>query len=191
MSEKTDFLNYINPQPKGGRFTVQWQQEPMSGGDFYIEDKSGKVFDVLLRSIRPGTVVRVRRVFCLAPWRATPRKRRAAIAARVAEVEARNGLVLETETGLRSDDNLAEMLMRAYEDVATSGRGQAKRERPGRPAKEWTAHELGVMETVWQSRRYKNDDERLTAIKKRIGKTPGRTALRIKFGSPHKMGGKD
>lgn len=189
--EKTDFRNYINPQPKG-RFTTKWQQEPMSGGDFYVEDKSGRVFDALLRSIRPGTVVRVRRVFCLAPWRATPRKRRATIVDRVTAVRVRAGVVLEAESGLRSDKpGWDKAMMAAYDDVATSGRGQAKRERSGRPAQEWTPHELQVMETVWQSRRYKNDDERLTAIRKRIGRTPGRTTLRNRFGSPHKVGDKD
>jgi hypothetical protein len=44
------------------------------------------------------------------------------------------------------------------------------------------------MENVWFSRRYKNDDERLTAIEKRIGSKPGRTWMRNKFGSPHKQG---
>ena len=81
----------------------------------------------------------------------------------------------------------ARRLLHAYEQIATSGRAR-KRHKEGRPPDDWTSHELGVMETVWFSRRYKNDDERLTAIEKRIGSKPGRTWMRNKFGSPHKSG---
>jgi hypothetical protein len=39
---------------------------------------------------------------------------------------------------------------------------------------------------IWANRKYANDGARMAAIEKRLGKCPGRTTLRNKFGSPHK-----
>jgi hypothetical protein len=59
-----------------------------------------------------------------------------------------------------------------------------KRPKAGRPPANFTLHELQIMETIWQSRRYHNDDERLTKIKAMTGKRPGRAWLWHHFGSP-------
>ncbi len=188
MSGKADIRNYINPGPKGSRFTANWQAEFLPTGETYTETKTGKIIDALIRSVRKGTVVRVRRAFCLAPWKGSPRKRREALAARLDAIEEAGGCVMEAETGLsscvRGERN--RLLLGGYEDIATAGRAVAKG-RTGRPPKyEFTDHEWEVIEGIWTSRKYANDPARLAAIETRLGKVPGRTLIRNKLGSPHK-----
>lgn len=188
MSTKPDYRNYINPPPKGARITAQWQEEMLPDGETYTEDKTGTVIDALIRSVRPGSIVRVRRAFCLAPWRGSPKKRREALAARVDAIVARGGCFMEAETGLSTGKRgeCARILMSAYEDIATAGRAVA-RGRTGRPPiYQFTKAEWEIIEGIWTSRRYKNDGERLAVIKKRLGRAPGRTLVRNKIGSPHK-----
>lgn len=188
MSGKPDYRNYINPGPKGSRFTKDWQAEWLPDGETYTEDKTGKVAEALIGSVRPRSIVRVRRLFCLAPWRGVPRKRREVLTDRVQEILARKGVIAEAETGLRSDKrgDCAKMLMAAYEDIATAGRAIAKG-RTGRPPKyAFTDAEWEIIGGIWTSRKYANDGARIAAIEKRLGKCPGRTTLRNRFGSPHK-----
>lgn len=188
MSQKPDFRNYINPGPKGSRFTANWQGEFLPDGETYTEDKTGKMVDAITDSVRPGSIVRVRRLFCLAPWKGSPRKRREAVANRVQAIRDRKGHVLEAETGLSTNERggCAKMLMGAYEDIATAGRAVAKG-RTGRPTKyEFTDAEWEIIGGIWTSRKFANDGARLTAIENRLGKVPGRTLLRNKLGSPHK-----
>ena len=62
----------------------------------------------------------------------------------------------------------------------------------GRPPKwELTNHEREIIEGIWSSRRYKNDDERTVAVRKRTGKKFSLSWLRLTFGSPHKRSNKD
>ncbi len=188
MNARTDYRNYINPGPKGSRFTANWQREFLPGGEMYVEDRSGTIVDALIRSVRKGTVVRVRRAFCLAPWNETPRKRRGLMAARIDAIEALGGCFMEAETGLRScvRGERNRLLLGGYEDIATAGRAIAHG-RTGRPPKyEFTATEWEIIAGIWTSRKYWNDKVRLAAIERRIGKVPGRTLLRNKLGSPHK-----
>ena len=144
--------------------------------------------EALIDSVRPGSIVRVRRLFCLAPWKGSPRKRREAVANRVQAIRDRKGHILEAETGLSSNERggCAKMLMGAYEDIATAGRAVAKG-RTGRPPKyEFTEAEWEIIGGIWASRKFANDNARLAAILKRLGRVPGRTLLRNKLGSPHK-----
>jgi len=188
MSGKPDYRNYVNAGPKGSRFTANWQAEFLPDGETYTEDKTGKVVEALIDSVRPGSIVRVRRLFCLAPWRGSPRKRREAVAARVQAIRDRKGHVLEAETGLSSKERggCAKMLMTAYEDIATAGRAVAKGRTGRPPVYEFTETEWEIIGGIWANRKYANDGARMTAIEKRLGKCPGRTTLRNKFGSPHK-----
>ena len=182
MSGKLDIRGYVNPEVP--RTTESGQRENMTG-DVYVENKSGTVIDRLIRSVRKGTVVEVMELYCLAPVIGYANKRRRILTERIEAIKERGGIIRETRTGYVSKGNMARMAMGAYEQIATSGRAR-KRDKTGRPPKEWMPHELEIMETVWFSRRYKNDDERLTAIGKHIGKKPSRSWLRLRFGSPHK-----
>lgn len=192
MSGKPDYRNYVNPGPKGSRFTANWQLEFLPDGETYTENKTGSIVDVLIGSVRPGSIVRVRRLFCLAPWGKAPKmgpaKRRSVLADRVQHIIDRKGSILEAETGRSTKERggCAKMLMGAYEDIASAGRAVAKG-RTGRPPKyEFTDAEWEVIEGIWTSRKYANDGARLAAIEKRLGRVPGRTLIRNKLGSPHK-----
>lgn len=183
----SDIRNYVNPQPpsKGTRFTAEWQLAYLPDGETYTEDKSGKQIGALIRSLREGSIVRVRRLFILGSWFDGPRKRRNAIASILDEIKDKGGIVLEMETGRRSDrrGDCSKMLMDAYEDVATAGRSTPKG-KTGRPAAPWTPAQRLVMESLWRSRAYKNDTERVAAIQGKLGRSPGRTGLRAMFGAP-------
>ena len=188
MSPKPDYRNYVNPGPKGSRFSANWQAEYLPGGETYLEDKTGTIIDALIGSVRAGSVVRTRRLFCLAPWSGSPQKRRNAVANRVQAILDRKGHILEAETGRTTAERggCAKMIMNAYEDIASAGRAIAKG-RTGRPPKyEFTDAEWEVIGGIWTSRKFANDGARLAAIEKRLGRVPGRTLIRNKLGSPHK-----
>jgi len=68
---------------------------------------------------------------------------------------------------------------------------KAKEPKPKRPmgrppVYEFTETEWEIIGGIWANRKYANDGARMAAIEKRLGKCPGRTTLRNKFGSPHK-----
>jgi hypothetical protein len=183
MKGKADIRAYINPFVPGTAESTQKAAVP-EGAEVYIEDRKGRQIDGLIRSIRKGSVVAVYELYCLAPGIGRADKRRRILAERMEAIHDRLGQIEEMNS---IDYPKSGRLLRAYEQIASSGRGR-RRDKEGRPPTPWTAHELNAMETIWQSRRYKNDDERLTAIEKRLGKKPGRTWLRGRFGSPHKRG---
>jgi hypothetical protein len=186
MSEKPRIRGYINPTVPGT--TEAGQREGMTPDiDIYVEDRRGKMIDALVRSIRKGTIVEVMETYCLAPAEGRADVRRRALADRIEAIKARGGIIRETVTGHVSKGNLARMTLRAYEQIASSGRARS-RDKIGRPRKQWTPEQLQTMEAVWNSRRYHNDPERMDAIRERIGKSPSRSWLRLRFGSPHRMG---
>jgi hypothetical protein len=179
MNTKPDIRGYVNPRALG--LTESGQREGMNG-EVYVEDRRGHVVDALIKSVRNGSVIAVRELYYLAPGDFRPQKRRRLLTERVEAIKAAGGSILELATGYSSKEgHLPRMLLTAYEQIATSGRAR-KRDRTGRPAREWTAHELEVMEAIWNSRRYSNDEKRVTAIRANIGKTPSRSWLRLKFG---------
>lgn len=177
---------YINPFVPGGVVEATQRAHMSPGAEIYAEDRKGKVILAFIAALRPKEVVEVEELHYLAPGIGRADKRRGILDMRMAAIEAKGCTFRETAPGIATTSPMR-MALRAYEQIATSGRAR-KRDQEGRPPFEATKHEWEVMETVWQSRRYQNDDERLTAIRKRIGKSPGRTTLRNRFGSPHKAG---
>lgn len=159
-----DFRNYINPQPRG-KFTAAWQADAMPDGEMYIEDKTGEIINKLILSVRDGSIVTVRRLFCLAPWNGTPLKRRKIMAERVDAIKDKGGVVLEAETQRRSDvrGQCSQMLMGGYDDIATAGRANP-RNRTGRPEREYSKEQLDAMSRIWFSRRYKTRRDAIAAI---------------------------
>ncbi len=179
MVTPTDVRGYVNPLAPGT--TEAGQREGMNG-EVYVEDRRGYVIDGLIKSVRKGSVIAVRDLYCLAPGAFRPQKRRRLLSERIQAIQARGGSIIELATGYSSKKgHLAKMLLMAYEQIATSGRAR-KRDRTGRPPREWSPRELWVMQALWNSRRYSNDDKRVTAIKANIGKSPSRSWLRLKFG---------
>ena len=141
----------------------------------------GKMIQSIRRELR--SVVEVVDLHWLAnpAWRAD--KRRLAILAWVKAIEAKGGRIRELSTGHETPDDKADMLMRAYEK-ASGVRSALNGTKGGRPRRPVTDHEKVVQEGVWHSRRYKNNDERVTAIKKRLGWSFGATELRKRYGPP-------
>jgi len=185
MSEKLDIRAYVNPFTPGE--TESGQHFGMSpDAEIYIETRRGNVIDALIRSVRPGSVIEVKELHCLAPADFRAQKRRRLLTERVDTIKAQGGIIREWATGHVSKGRMASMVMVAYEQIATSGRAR-KRPALGAPVKwDLTAHEREVIDRIWSSRRYKNDDERTVAIRKRTGKKFSTSWLRLRFGSPHK-----
>lgn len=182
-----DLRLYINPKPgKPPRFTADWQREVMPRGPNvieYLETPKLKTFDSLLGSIRKGSVVVVRRTFLLAPWAGSPTIRKRAMAKRVDAIKAAGGIIMEAETGRRSDGGeCAQMVADGSIDIASAGRANSKGKR-GNPI-ELTPEQLTSARLIWRSRDHKNDKERLAAIEAAIGRKVQRTWCWQKFGSP-------
>ena len=179
----------MNPATPG--LAKSSQREGMDG-EIYAEDRHGNVIDKLILSVRKGTVIQVRELYCLAPTTRRPQYRRRLLAERVEAIKARGGSILELATGYRSTNGrLPTMLMRAAEAIATKGRHRS-RDRTGRPVKwELTPQELTVAQGIWHSRRYTNDYQREVAVHKNIGKRIKRGWMRTHWGSPHQVGDKD
>ncbi len=188
MTANSDLRGYVNPYAPG--LAESSQREGMAG-EIYVEDRHGAVVDRLIKSIRKGSIVQVRELYCLAPVGRRPQYRRRVLAERVEAIRAKGGRVLELATGYKSTNGrLPTMLMVAYEAIATKGRHRL-RDKTGRPVKwELTGRERDAVESIWHSRRYTNDGQREVAIANTIGKKLKRGWLRVHLGSPHQVGEK-
>ena len=189
MTPNSDLRGYVNPYlPK---LAESSQREEMAG-EIYTEDRRGTVVDKLILSVRKGTIVQVRELYCLAPAGRRPQYRRRLLAERIEAIRGRGGHVLELATGYKTTNGrLPTMLLRAYEAIATSGRGR-RRDKTGRPIKhELTREQETVGKGIWHSRRYTNDHQREVAIQKNIGIRLKRGWMRTHWGSPHQLGDKD
>lgn len=174
-----DVRGYVNPFVPGG-LTEEGQRQGMVD-EVYVEDRKGRKIEALIRSIRKGTTVQIAELFYLAPGIGRPQKRRRILGERVDAIEDKGGKIQELREPLRR----SRALLRAYEQIATSGRAR-KHDRPGAPVK-WvfTPAEREVVQGIWTSRKYKNDAERTLAVQQRTGKPIARAWLRRTFGSPH------
>ena len=183
MSQNSDLRGYVNPYAPG--LAESSQREGMMG-EIYTETRRGNVVDKLIQSVRKGSLIQVWELYCLAPSDRRPQYRRRLLVERIEAIKHRGGHIVELATGHKTTNGrLPTMLMRAYEAIATKGRHRP-RDRMGRPVKhDLSKHEREVVEGIWRSRRYKNDDERVIAIEKRIGKRLKRGWLRTHLGSPH------
>lgn len=183
MEGKSDIRSYCNPWPP--RHSQQ-AQEAKLGGEVYVEDRTGRLIDALIHSVRKGTIVEVVEVGLLAPVKGSPRKRKALMAERVDAIKAKGGVIREVETGHQSNKGqCAKMIVRGAEFIANSGRAGGKQDNAGRPGIKLTPHERAVAEGIWTSRRYGNDDARIIEIEKRVGKRLKRGWLWTHFGSPN------
>ena len=189
MDTKPDIRGYVNPAVPGE--TEAGQREGISAGaEIYVENWRGTIIDKLIKSVRRGSIVEVKELYCLAPAEGRADKRRRVLTERVEAIKAAGGIIREWSTGHVSKGRMARMAMTAYEQIATSGRAR-KRPGQGRPPKwELTAAEREIVAMVWASRRYTNEIERTNAVRKRLGKKISGGWLRLHFGSPHKRSDK-
>lgn len=181
MSAKPDIRGYVNAVP-GAAAATQLASMP-SGAEVYTETREGKAFEIMRRSLRKGSVVAVYELYCLAPAKGGPAKRRRVLLERMDAIEARGAKVQET-TGTRKP---REMLLHASEQIATSGRAR-KRMAIGAPAR-WPKPPatLKDYQRHWFDGRHANDKERRAAIIAEFGSAPSISTLRNRLlGSPHK-----
>lgn len=184
MSEKQDIRGYVNPDiPGESRAGQEGGMSP--DAEVYVEDKTGKIIDAVIKSVRKGrSVVEVKELHCLAPAKGTPAKRRKALVERIDAITKAGGAIREWLTGLVSKGALAKMMVHASEQIAFSGRAR-KRDMPGRARIFPTSGPVyDDYKAIWNSRLYANDFERITAIEAKHGASPARTWLRSQFGSP-------
>ncbi len=167
MPDKDDIRSYNNPWPP--RFSKEAQAAKLTGTP-YVEDKSGKVIDALIRSIRKErrSIVEVVEVGLLAPVKGRPSKRREALAERFESIKDGGGRIREVSTGDQSDERgkCAKMLLRGYDFIANSGRGAAGKSKSGRPShrEKYTDAQWKAMGHIWDSRKYDTGDKALAAI---------------------------
>ena len=160
-----DIRSYKNPFPPS--YGDQWQAERLTG-EVYTD------WDALLKSVRSGSIVEVAEGFLLAPVTGKPSRRRDALLERIDQVKARKGVLHEASTGHRSN-NRAEcnrMLLRAFEMIASSGRGRKSAangrlsKNGGRPTHKdrLTPEQHSAVSKIWDSRKFKTAEQALAAI---------------------------
>lgn len=172
-----DVRDYINPHP---RFSLTVQRAILDSGTSYIEDRSGKVIEKLIDSVRRGTIVRVYRPFLLAPIGGKTPGRRAKWADRVERIRKRGGKVISAHDPKLTGERLA---MLAYEEIGTSGRGRAGG-RTGRPKKVQDPALFERCVALWQSQKHKTRDAAVAAISKLLGKPVNKAWCYANFGKP-------
>lgn len=166
-----DIRSYNNPFPPS--FSEAGQNERLTG-EVYTEGKGAQSFEALLRSVRKGTIVEVVDGFLLAPTTGKPARRRQALLDRIDAIKAKGGVLHEVATGHRSNNRSQcnRMLLRAYEMIATSGRGRKSAEngrlsknggRPGHLDK-LTPEQKSAVAKIWDSRKFKTAEDALAAI---------------------------
>ena len=189
MTANSDLRGYVNPATPG--MAESSQREGMTG-ESYTENRRGTAIDALIQSVRKGSIVQVRELYCLAPADRRPQYRRRLLAERIEAIKARGGKIIELATGYKTTNGrLPTMLLHAYEAIATKGRHRP-RDRQGRPVKhELTREQQTVGKGIWHSRRYTNDYQREVAVHKNIGIRLKRGWMRTHWGSPHQVGDKD
>ena len=185
MTENLDIRSYVNPHP---HFAAAGQMERLSDGETYVEDKSGKIIDAVIASVRRDrrSIVQVDELFLLAPVIGTPNKRRRSLAERIEAIKAAGGVVRERSSGLQCGQaGFSKAIVRATEMISNSGRGQAGRTKSGRPSRELTKEQKEAVERIWTSRRYQTRTEAIAAIHA-LGIRVSKTYLYGTFGIPEK-----
>ena len=185
MSDKPDIRSFCNEFKPS--YSAAWQLERLTG-ETYTD------WDALLKSVRPGSIVEVAEGFLLAPVNGRPSTRRDAMLDRVDAIKDRRGVLHEVSTGHRSNNQSQcnRILMRAYEMIASSGRGRRSAQNgalsKGRPRKTWTKEQLDAAERIWFSTRYKTRHAACLAIQA-LNIPMTKTFLYHHFGIPTKEPG--
>ena len=182
-----DIRSWCLPLPP--QWPERTQRERLTG-EIYTPGRHDNGRDKLIGSVRPGSVVEVLDTFLLAVpiGRTDVRKRDLVIA--MDEIEDRGGIIRELSTGDEMPKDRRRMRARAFDMITAHAKGRRSAANgalsTGAP-RTWPREGpiYDGYRQIWESRRYKNDDQRLTAIRKNFGDSPSRVWLRQTFGSPH------
>lgn len=103
----------------------------------------------LLRSVRPGSVVRVYRPFLLGGGKGQTRTQRRIWAERADAIKAKGGKLASINPPLTGNA----LTMRAAEEIGNVARGKAGKSKSGRPKKGYTDAHMRVIERYWPVRK--------------------------------------
>ena len=166
MGTKEDIRSWCHDWPPS--FAKAGQLERLTGTVYEGDKKKWQLPD-LIRSLknRRNCVVEVVDMFLLAPRTGSPAKRRRALEATVKEIIRWKARIRELNTGHESPRNLPDMMGRAYEMIARSGRGKHSAingaKSKGRP-RHFTKEQIEAARIRWFSREYKTGVEAVAAI---------------------------
>jgi hypothetical protein len=156
MEKTPDFRDYINPDyPQDSQLAI------LVGGTTY------KDIPPLMRSLRPGSIVRVARPAYLAP---KPRKgyvekAKRIWAERATAIEKKKGVKLISAEPPLTGNQLA---MQASIEISRIAMGRAGVGRNGRPRKPFSDDERRIIEQYWPPRRGVTVEASEAAINKRL-----------------------
>jgi hypothetical protein len=138
MGSKSDYRDLIVDCPA---CRAKTQAEFMDGATYTD-------FETLLRSVRPGSVVRLYRPFLLGGGRGRTDKQRRIWAERADAVKAKGGKLASISPLLTGH----KLTMRAYEEIGNVARGKAGKHKLGKPPKEYTDAQWAVIRKHWPRR---------------------------------------
>lgn len=182
---KLDIRSWCNPLLPNFPEEVQLRQLT---GVIYKPGRDGKGRAKLILSVRPGSIVEAVELFLLAATTGRTDVRYRDLVAVMDEIEERGGIIRELSTGDETPKCRKRMRERARQMIIAHARRPEANGKTSTGAPRTyprSGHDFEVMDTIQHSRRYKNDDERETAIEKQLGYCPSRVWLRQHLGSPH------
>lgn len=154
MSTKSDHRDLI-VDCKACRATVQAE---------FLDGMTYTDFDTLLRSVRPGSIVRVYRPFLLGGARGSTHKQRKVWAERADAIKAKGGKITSLDPPLTG----AKLAMRAYEEIGNVARGRAGKPKIGKPPKVYTPEQWAIIRKHWPRRHGVKIREAVETINKAI-----------------------
>lgn len=150
MVDKIDYRNFVVDHPGCREKT---QREAMDGATY-------SDFDKLLRSLRPGSVVRVFRPYLLGGAAGSTAKRRNLWADRADRAKAKGNKLVSFDPPLSGH----KLTMLAYEQIGNIARGKAGVAKSGRPKKAYTPEQLAVIRHHWPPRRGVTTEQAIDTI---------------------------
>ncbi len=184
MVEKPDIRSWCHPLPPTWGEAMQLQRLT---GELYRPHRKKDHRAAMVRSVRPGSIVEVLDAFLLAVGFGRCDVRRRDLVAVMDAIEDRGGIIHELSTGHETPKHRRKMRERAFRMIGDHAKGRRSAENgklsTGRPPT-WprSGPEYEVMRAEFHSRKNRNDNDRIVAIKRKLGYCPSRVWLRQQFG---------
>lgn len=154
MVDKPDYRDLIVDHP-ACRASVQLE---------YADGATYEDFAALLRSIRPGSIVRVYRPYLLGGGKGQTRVQRRIWAERADAIKTKGGKLASINPPLTGHA----LTMRAAEEIGNIARGKAGSSKPGRPKKGYTDAHMRMIERYWPVRKGMTGDQAVAKINELI-----------------------
>jgi len=185
IEPKPDLRSWCHPLPPTWGEAMQLQRLT---GELYKPERKRDARAELIRSVRDGSIVEVWDCFLLASATGRSDVRYRDLVAVMDEIEERGGVIRELSTGDETPKRRRRMRERARKMITDHARGRKSAANgalsTGAPQRyPRKGPEFEIMEAQWFSRKNQNDNERIAAIKQRLGYVPSRGWLRQQFGN--------